>query len=177
MMSYYQSGLGTKQIVFVLMLVFVLPFVLVFCALYLSSGMVSFKMPALIACLTLPVALFLLYQINSAKIEIDQNRLIVGGGVYKEEIPLNEVKLAETVKLDSGALGQTIGFRTNGIGMPGFRLGWFSGKQGKRLFALITSGDVLKIPTTRSYDLVVSVPSANAFLSQMAAPAANQPKE
>lgn len=177
MMSYYQGGLGVKQVLFVLGLVFALPFVLVSIALYLSSGAVSFKMPALIACLTLPIALFLLYQINSAKIAIDRDRLIVGGGVYKEEISLSEVKIAEAVKLESGAASQIMGFRTNGIGMPGFRLGWFSGKQGKRLFVLITNGDVVKVPTTRSYDLVVSVPSANTFLSQMATPAASQPKE
>ncbi|WP_417763517.1 PH domain-containing protein [Shewanella sp.] len=52
-----------------------------------------------------------------------------------------------------------LSWRTNGIGLPGYHLGWFQLKQdGKALVAVSNTQQLLYIPTTLGFSLLLSTP-------------------
>ena len=59
-------------------------------------------------------------------------------------------------------------FRTNGIGLPGYRVGWFRLRNGDRALAAITRPkQVLYVPTTRDYSLLLSVAEPEELLQSL----------
>ena len=59
-------------------------------------------------------------------------------------------------------------FRTNGIGLPGYRVGWFRLRNGDRALAAITRPkQVLYVPTTRDYSLLLSVAEPEELLQAL----------
>ena len=59
-------------------------------------------------------------------------------------------------------------FRTNGIGLPGYRVGWFRLRNGDRALAAITRPNrVLYVPTTRDYSLLLSVAEPEELLQAL----------
>ena len=77
----------------------------------------------------------------------------LGAGLFRKRIPYSEIiAIAEEQR-------PRLGWRLNGIGFPGFALGWFSGTGGRRLF--VAAGDrrsaFLRLSLSGSCDVVVSV--------------------
>ncbi|QYJ78557.1 PH domain-containing protein [Shewanella acanthi] len=109
------------------------------------------------------------YQSSRAEIELTENEL-------KLDIPFYKVQLARTDLLIDQArivdLKQDAGlkpsFKTNGIGMPGFKLGWFNlHNKGKAFVALTDRAELVLLPTTKGYSLLLSVPEGKRFIEQL----------
>lgn len=109
------------------------------------------------------------YQSHHAEIMLTETEL-------KLDIPFYKVRLARSELLAKQArlidLKQEMElmphFRTNGFGMPGFQLGWFNLKGKGRAFVAITDRSTLVlVPTTKGYNLLLSVPKGEQFLAQL----------
>lgn len=91
--------------------------------------------------------------------------------IYSRTIPLSQLELgqAHVTRIDkSSPLRPRI--RTNGVGLPGYGVGWFKLKNGeKALLALTSREQVVYIPTRDGYSLLLSVRSPNQFLDQLRA--------
>lgn len=91
--------------------------------------------------------------------------------IYSRTIPLSQLALgqAQVTRIDkSSPLRPRI--RTNGVGLPGYGVGWFKLKNGeKALLALTSREQVVYIPTRDGYSLLLSVRSPNQFLDQLRA--------
>ena len=87
---------------------------------------------------------------------------------YGRSIELSAIRFQEArvVNLDAGSdLRPTV--RTNGIGLPGFGVGWFKLANGDKALAAISSRDrVLYIPTDEGYALLLSLERPEAFLER-----------
>jgi len=108
------------------------------------------------------------WQLSSVKIRLDAQTLVVGEGLYQVSLPMEQIDRSAvrqwTREEDDG---YAPGLRTNGIGMPGMALGWFTSKRSK-IFAAITQQDnVVIIPTTAGYTILASPDHPHEFVEKI----------
>jgi hypothetical protein len=108
---------------------------------------------------------------RSLWVELGPEQLEIRGSLYGRRIPRSELELdgARVVDLTQ-ASPLRLGFRTNGIALPGYSVGWFNLKNGERALAFVTDRrNVVYLPTRNRYALLLSVPKPEAFLEALAA--------
>ncbi len=102
---------------------------------------------------------------------IEHAALKVNVPIYGRTIPLYKLDVgsAVVVTLDkSSALRPTR--RTNGIGMPGYAVGWFRLKNGEKALAAVTSrANVVYLRTRDGYSLLLSLVEPHAFIERLKA--------
>lgn len=76
-------------------------------------------------------------------VALDHSRLVVKSTFYSTEIALTEIDDVQTVV--PGSSEDIIGMRVNGVGLPGFKSGWFNSKLGGKIFVDRVAGDFLLI--------------------------------
>src|SRR3546814_9918772 len=94
-----------------------------------------------VAISTVVLGLIVLQMVVS-KITVEKDKLIAGGGLYKVKVPWSEINIDEVVRLapdDSFRLG----WRKNGIGWPGYCVGWFGSSKKKNVFVATSGRDNL----------------------------------
>jgi hypothetical protein len=92
--------------------------------------------------------------------------------LYGRTIPLSHLDLAHAQVTDLGPTARVRPtFRTNGIGFPGYRVGWFTlADHEKALLAVTSAQRVLYVPTTEGYALLLSLKQPERALAQLRAP-------
>ncbi len=133
----------------------------------------------LIFWLTVPLALLLIgLAVSSAllwprplSVELTADTLAIRGSVYGRVVPRSELKLDEARVVDleaEPALAPRL--RTNGVGLPNYRVGWFRLRDWQRALCFLTESErVLYLPTTRNYALLLSLDDPSALLSALRA--------
>jgi len=74
---------------------------------------------------------------------IQNAELTVRSTFYSTTVPLSGVTEVRTVA--PGSVDDLVGLRVNGVGLPGFRSGWFNSRAGGRLFVDRVAGDYLLV--------------------------------
>lgn len=132
------------------------------------SSMAAWVM-ATIAALVLILGLFLGWlalSLGYPSVLLSDKGLRLNVPLYGRIIPSAEIAVnqARIVDLNDEA-PLTPRFRTNGIGLPGYRVGWFRLRNGDKALAAITRfKQVLYVPTTRDYSLLLSVAEPEELL-------------
>lgn len=104
------------------------------------------------------------FQLHVSKIRVSDDHLIAGGGLYKIRLPLAQVDVGGSSIL-SPAEKRSPGWRLNGIGIPGYCQGWFSGPRSKKVFAVLTSRkNIVYVPTSAGFDLMLTPDDPESFL-------------
>ncbi|WP_088955601.1 PH domain-containing protein [Variovorax sp. HW608] len=80
---------------------------------------------------------------KNRSVAIRDDEVIVKSTFYSTSIPLTNISSISTVV--PGSPSDLVGMRVNGVGLPGFRSGWFDSKAGGRLFVDRVAGDYLSI--------------------------------
>ncbi|AVQ08197.1 TPA: hypothetical protein HH295_13100 [Xanthomonas vasicola pv. zeae] len=103
----------------------------------------------------------------TARIDIIEDSLVAGGGLYKLKVPLDRIDVAHArILLPDDPF--RLSWRTNGLGWPGLNLGWFSSKGPKRVFAVDTrKADRVYVPTFEEFDIVLTPTDPGAFLNAL----------
>ena len=104
----------------------------------------------------------------TARIRIEADALVAGGGFYRVRVPLQEIDVdaARIVQADDNF---SLRWRSNGLGWPGLNLGWFSGTGSKRVFAVDTCrARRVLIPTSETFDLLLTPTDPARFLAALA---------
>jgi len=105
------------------------------------------------------------WQLASVRLKLDESSLTVGGGFYRMSVPLHQIEVGAQIER---APSDALGMRTNGIGMPGLRLGWFDLQGGGKAFVAITDPEkVIRIPTENGYTVLVSPDDPDAVIQQL----------
>ncbi len=105
----------------------------------------------------------------NTKFIVTPQGLRIAGTLYGRFIPKDQILtgLARSVNL-SVETDYRPSWRTNGIGMPGYGAGWFKLKNGEKALMFLTDkSNVVCIPTTRGYSLVVSVSDPRKFVDSL----------
>jgi hypothetical protein len=99
------------------------------------------------------------YQGYHLSVVVGEEELTLKGPLYGRTLKLPELKGEEIRRVDLNGEDEFKGYkRTNGIGLPGLRLGWFGVPNRKKLLLFVTDFEkTVLIPTWKTYDLVVSV--------------------
>lgn len=160
------GAFGWRPLAFLLGFVVALPVLLTLAALWASHSRHYFFAGFVLA-ITVPLALALIAQLGAARLRIAGDRLLVGGGLYQETLPLSSIQIDAVRTVPAAEVWRVLGVRTNGVGLPGLSLGWFRVGMAKKVFAAAGSGDALYLPTSGSFDLVVSPTDSAAFLAAL----------
>jgi hypothetical protein len=106
------------------------------------------------------------YQARHASFTVTDQGLRIGPGLYGRFIPKEDIN-AEGVRLIN--LNIETGYRlkrsTNGAGLPGFAAGWFKLENKEKALLFVTDrSNVVYIPTTANYSVMLSVQGAREFV-------------
>ena len=103
------------------------------------------------------------------------SRVLVSGEGVKIETPLYGRTIAAaaivpgSVRLASlaGASGDRLQWRTNGLGVPGYQLGWFRTAGGKKALVAAGQPDVVSFETSEGYSVFLGVDDAKGLESAL----------
>ncbi len=112
---------------------------------------------------------YLACRMNNVSFEITSEALRIRSPLYGRLIPLSaiikdRVEILDLVKDDS----RRPSLRTNGMGLPGYAAGWFRLRnKEKALLFLTANSNVVYIPTSEGYSLLLSVKDAEEFSKEL----------
>lgn len=112
---------------------------------------------------------YIFYSTRNATFEVSAEGLRIRGEIYGRLVPRTSLLLeqARILNLDEQP-EYALSWRTNGIGLPGYRSGWFRLKNGDKALAFLTARDkVLHLPTSDGYSLMLSTPDPQALLAAL----------
>ena len=122
-----------------------------------------------IALITLTIgAFFVWFAVSASNLSVSLNKsdLRIHIPIYGRSIPISnlDISSAQIVNLDESP-DLRLKWRTNGIGMPGYAVGWFKLRNGEKALSAITSKqNVFYMRTTKGYSLLLSLKKPERFL-------------
>lgn len=127
-------------------------------------GLFAFLM-AVMFCLSL----FIAYSTLHVRLELSQTELRIRGDLYGRSIPLTALIPSQALTLDlSQTSSQQPKWRTNGIGLPGYRSGWFKLNNGEKALLFVTDPhQVVYLPTNEDYSLLISLQEPEKFIDSL----------
>lgn len=134
-----------------------------------NSGGTSWFVLALVVPLLLLSGLAALFFPRPLRVELTPDAVAVTGSIYGRRVALRSLKLDAARVVDLAHDAQlTPWLRTNGVGLPNYRVGWFRLRNGERALCFLTrSQRVLYLPTLDHFALLLSVSSPDALLSAL----------
>jgi len=136
-----------------------------------SAGSSGWLVLLLIIPIALAVALGALFWPRPLRLEVSPDALTIRGSIYGRRVPRNELNLdlARVVDLEQEPALKPR-WRTNGVGLPNYRVGWFRLRDRQRALCFLTRTDrVLYLPTTENFTLLVSAEDPSALLRALGA--------
>ncbi len=113
-----------------------------------------------------------MYQSSQARVSVSQSGAVeVNIPLYGQYFEAGEVDLQQAQLINLSQAPQfTPSRRTNGLGLTGYSLGWFTLKNGdKALVSVTTNEGVLLVPTDKGYSLLLSVENPQAAMASITA--------
>jgi hypothetical protein len=105
------------------------------------------------------------YQSRHATFTVSDEGLRISPGIYSRFIPKQEIDTAgvKVVNLNMETEYKPK-WRTNGAGLPGYSAGWFKLQNKEKALLFVTDrSNVVYIPTTENYSVLLSVKDADEF--------------
>lgn len=134
-----------------------------------DTGGTRWLVVVLLVSLTILVSMTVAFWPRPLRVELTPDELSIRGSIYGRSVPRSELKVEEARVVDlkeEPSLEPRL--RTNGVGLPNYRVGWFRLRDRERALCFLTSTDrVLYLPTTQNYALLVSAENPNALLSAL----------
>ena len=102
----------------------------------------------------------IVFHMRAARVTLSSDHLRVGAGLYRREIALSDMTGVSDAEDD-----RRLRWRKNGIGFPGFALGWFSAAGGRTVFAATGAPrHALRIRLRGDFDLLIGVDDTDRLL-------------
>jgi hypothetical protein len=123
----------------------------------------------IIAACLLVAGLFLgwiAWSANALSVRIEGDRLRITAPLYGRSVPITALDL-DRARIERLGKKSEIRprIRTNGIGLPGYGVGWFRLSNGEKALAVIVGkGEVLYLPTTEGYVILLSAQQPRRLL-------------
>jgi Bacterial PH domain len=131
-----------------------------------KSSTTKLLIPPLVVCL--PLAALAVYQIGAGNIAISPDRLNIQAGFYRTSVRLQDLRISEARILPADPKDPTLSYlRTNGVGLPGYDAGWFRLRNGRNAFVAHRGGDLVYVPTTGNFDLILGPENPETFLKEL----------
>ncbi len=105
------------------------------------------------------------YSARNTKFEVGDQGLRIDGCLYGRFIPREQIvpEGVRIINLDTQPEYKPR-IRTNGIGLPGYRAGWFRLKNNEKALLFVTDySKVVYVPTKQDYSVLVSASNSEEF--------------
>jgi len=99
------------------------------------------------------------------KLEIKGGNMTIKSILYNTKISLDKIKIDEVKVTNLEEEPKIISVRTNGIGLPGLKIGWFSGNGKNYKLYLTDKTHVLSIPTKKNYEILFSTTEGERIIN------------
>ena len=112
---------------------------------------------------------WLTWSTRNSRVEVEAQSIRLVGDLWGRRIPVEKLRLDEVRHLDLHR-DREFGLhrRTMGSGLPGFSSGWFKLRNGEKALVYVTDGrNVICIPTTEGYSLLLSVTEPDRFMARL----------
>ena len=111
----------------------------------------------------------LLYSARHVAFTVTDTGVTVTGDIYGRTIPLADLLVGQASIKDLATDPEFgLRWRTNGVGLPGYRSGWFRLKNGDKALIFVTDKEhVVTVPTTQGYTLMMSPRDPAAMLADL----------
>jgi hypothetical protein len=105
------------------------------------------------------------YQSRHATFTVSDEGLRISPGIYSRFIPKQQIDAAGVKVLNLNIdTDYKPKWRTNGAGLPGYSAGWFKLQNKEKALLFVTDrSNVVYIPTTENYSVLLSVKDADEF--------------
>ncbi|MDJ0736388.1 MAG: PH domain-containing protein [Nostocaceae cyanobacterium] len=115
------------------------------------------------------LAIYIGYSSRHVQFQLSETELRIKGDLYGRTIPIASLVVDQAVQVELNRESPyKPRWRTNGIGLPGYSSGWFKLKNGEKGLLFVTdSPNVVYIPTTDNYSLLMSVEEPEKFLESL----------
>ncbi|MFY4729986.1 PH domain-containing protein [Nitrospira sp. BLG_2] len=108
------------------------------------------------------------YSARQIRFEVSPAGLNIVGGLYSRMVPAAALKLSEAGRVSIRKPSEYAPcLRTNGIGLPGYQAGWFNLANREKALLFVTTEEVVRIPTTDNFSLLLSVQNPDEFLGSL----------
>lgn len=106
---------------------------------------------------------------RSISYEVDGDGLHVRAPLFSRDLARSQLALDQARVVDLAAAPELKPRRrTKGLGLPGFRLGWFYLHNGERALVFLTRpSQVVYLPTHEGYPLLLATPSGEELLAAL----------
>ena len=113
--------------------------------------------------------LFTLYQSFTSSLSWDDKQFSINVPLYSQTLPTSAILFSEARAIDLATEPELAPkWRTNGLGLPGYSLGWFKLNNGsKAILSLTDSEQVMLLPTTKGFVMVMSVDDVSSALLKL----------
>jgi hypothetical protein len=123
-----------------------------------------------VLCLSIVILFgFIIYSSGNAGFILETDGIKIKASLYSRTIPYNIIKKDEIKIINLNENYEfKIGFRSNGIGLPGYLEGWFKMQNGRKALLFVTKKEnVVYIPTTKDYNVLLSPIKPEEFINQL----------
>jgi hypothetical protein len=161
----YQVCVPASSVLWLLAIVTILPAIVaagILKGLQQPSGLSLFLLAAMtVVALIISAGLWLR---GAGIVAIDSHTIVASAATYRFQGQRDEL-IPDGIQIFPSLREAGVGFRRNGIGLPGYRVGWFSitlDGAPRRAFLLATSSPFLRVPFKNGEVLLVSGPSGRS---------------
>lgn len=112
---------------------------------------------------------YLAYSSRHVRFEISPEGLTISDRLYGRTISAESLVVEEARRVDlRGVSEYRLRIRTNGVGLPGYRAGWFRLRSGEKALVFVTDLEqVVYVPTREGYSVLLSVVAPEEFLEAL----------
>ena len=111
-----------------------------------------------------------IYAIKNTTISLTDKELIIKSAFYGRKIPIENIMIdgIKAVNLDIDS-EYDISVRTNGIGLPNFKLGWMRLKNGTRALTFLTNRNSVVLIPAKDFSVLFSMDDIEEFINKIRA--------
>ena len=129
---------------------------------FIAPKFTAFIIPALLVCflaVMLAAGVAVMHNMKNTGISVGDGFLTVNSLFYGGKIPLGDINLDGVKSLnlrEERDKDYKVTLRTNGIGLPGYLVGWMRLRNGRKALVYITDRTSVALIPTANFDVLVS---------------------
>jgi hypothetical protein len=131
-----------------------------------GMGWLSF---VLLIPITLSIVLAGMFWARPLRVEVNADAIQIRGSIYGRAVARGDLRIDQARIVDLSVDRDLVPrLRTNGVGLPNYRVGWFRLRNGQSALCFLTRSDsVLYVPTKQNYALLVSTSEPTELLGAL----------
>ena len=157
-----------KTFIWAFILIVILPVLITGGAVYFTNKVSMIGITSSVTLLSIILFAALVYFLLRNEIVFDTQTLKVKAAFYERSVNRADIVWADSRIIDLSHMPEFKPWvRVNGIGLPGYRAGWFRLANGSRAFLLVTHGPLAYLPVQGGKDFLLSIKESSPLFEKI----------